>query len=51
MMKSAQENIDRLLRAAHNLRGLAARGMAPRKHLKAAEEMEAEANLVAKGRG
>jgi hypothetical protein len=42
----AQENIDRLLRAAHNLRGLAARGMSPKKHLKAAEEMEAEADLI-----
>jgi hypothetical protein len=45
----AQENIDRLLRAAHNLRGLAARGMSPKKHLKAAEEMEAEADLVRRG--
>jgi hypothetical protein len=42
----AQENIDRLLRAAHNLRELAARGMSPRKHLKAAEKMEAEADLI-----
>ena len=42
----AQENIDRMLRAAHNLRELAARGMSPRKHLKAAEEMEAEADLI-----
>lgn len=46
----AQENIARLLRAAHNLRGLAARGMSPRKHLKAAEEMEAEADRIG-GRG
>ena len=42
----SQENIDRLLRAAHNLRNLAARGMSPRKHLKAAEEMEAEADRI-----
>jgi hypothetical protein len=42
----SQENIDRLLRAAHNLRGLAARGMSPRKHLKAAEKLEAEADLI-----
>jgi hypothetical protein len=42
----AQENIDRLLRAAHNLRELAARGMSPRKHLGAAEKLEAEADLI-----
>ena len=42
----AKVNIDRLLRAAHNLRGLAARGMSPRKHLKAAEKLEAEADLI-----
>jgi len=42
----AQENIDRLLRAAHNLRDLAARGMSPKKYLRAAEEMEAEADRI-----
>ena len=46
----AQENIDRLLRAAQNLRDLAARGMSPRKHLKAAEEMEAEADRIGRRR-
>jgi hypothetical protein len=42
----AQENIDRLLRAARNLRNLAARGMSPKKHLEAAEKLEAEADLI-----
>jgi hypothetical protein len=42
----SQAKIEGLLRAAHNLRGLAARGMSPRKHLEAAEEMEAEADRI-----
>ena len=45
----SQENIDRLLRTARNLRDLAARGMSPRKYLKMAEEMEAEADRIGRG--
>ncbi|OGQ00792.1 MAG: hypothetical protein A2Z40_04255 [Deltaproteobacteria bacterium RBG_19FT_COMBO_60_16] len=41
-----QAKIDTLLHSAHNLRELAARGMAPKKHLKAAEEMEGEADRM-----
>jgi hypothetical protein len=42
----AQAKIEGLLRSAHNFRELAARGMAPRKFLKAAEELEGEADLI-----
>ena len=46
----SQANTDRLLRAAHNLRGLAARGMSPGKYLKAAEKLEEEANSIGRER-
>ena len=45
----SQEKIEGLLRLARSLRNLAAHGMSPRKHLKAAEKLEAEADRIGRG--
>lgn len=43
---STQEQREQKLRAAQNLRDLAARGMSPRKHIRAAERLEQEAETI-----
>jgi hypothetical protein len=44
--ETVEERRQAMLRTAKELRGLAARGMSPRKHIKAAQDIESRAALL-----